>query len=105
MLQPHSLLTFSLSKYAYISDVYGRKRAFLLAASLTTIGFLLWFVIFRYKIALKSMLTIIHSSLSTRLVHLILSRFVVGTGCAGLPLVVAIMVNGTSHPPFFYWYL
>ncbi|KAI1374757.1 MFS general substrate transporter [Hypoxylon crocopeplum] len=66
--------TASQPFYAYLSNVQGRRRAFLLAASLTTIGFLL-------------------CSLSTNLVHLILSRLVVGSGCAGLPLVVAIMVN------------
>ncbi|XXG96393.1 hypothetical protein Hte_002675 [Hypoxylon texense] len=37
--------TASQPVYAYLSDVQGRKRAFLLAASLTAIGFLLWFVI------------------------------------------------------------
>ncbi|KAI1769914.1 MFS general substrate transporter [Hypoxylon cercidicola] len=66
--------TASQPVYAYLSDVQGRKMAFLLAASLTATGFLL-------------------CSLSTRLVPLILSRLIVGSGCAGLPLVVAIMVN------------
>ncbi|KAI2602327.1 MFS general substrate transporter [Hypoxylon sp. NC1633] len=66
--------TASQPFYAYLSNVQGRKRAFLLAASLTTIGFLL-------------------CSLSTKLVHLILSRLVVGSGCAGVPLVVTVMIN------------
>ncbi|KAI0885080.1 MFS general substrate transporter [Annulohypoxylon maeteangense] len=66
--------TASQPVYAYLSNNQGRKRAFLLAASLTAIGFLL-------------------CSLSTRLLHLVLSRFVVGSGCAGVSLVVTIIIN------------
>ncbi|KAI0834244.1 MFS general substrate transporter [Hypoxylon sp. FL0890] len=66
--------TASQPVYAYLSDAHGRKRAFLLAASLTTIGFFL-------------------CSLSTQLVQIVLSRFVVGSGCSGLSLVITIIIN------------
>ncbi|KAI1214381.1 MFS general substrate transporter [Annulohypoxylon truncatum] len=66
--------TASQPVYAYLSNNQGRKRAFLLAAGLTTIGFLL-------------------CSLSTRLLHLVLARLVVGSGCAGVSLVVTIIIN------------
>ncbi|KAI1439985.1 MFS general substrate transporter [Annulohypoxylon stygium] len=66
--------TASQPVYAYLSNNQGRKKAFLLAASLTTIGFLL-------------------CSLSTRLLHLVLARLAVGSGCAGVSLVVTIIIN------------
>ncbi|KAI2463846.1 MFS general substrate transporter [Annulohypoxylon bovei var. microspora] len=53
--------TASQPVYAYLSNNQGRKRAFLLAASLTAV---------------------------------VLSRLVVGSGCAGVSLVVTIIING-----------
>ncbi|ORY67029.1 major facilitator superfamily domain-containing protein [Pseudomassariella vexata] len=66
--------TASQPIYAYMGSSYGRRPAFLIAATLTATGFLL-------------------CSLSTKLWHLTLSRFVVGSSCAGLPLLVMIMLN------------
>ncbi|KAI1135825.1 MFS general substrate transporter [Hypoxylon sp. FL0543] len=66
--------TASQPVYAYLCEAQGRKRAFLLAASLTTIGFFF-------------------CSLSTQLLQIVLSRLVVGSGCSGFSLVVTIIIN------------
>ncbi|KAK3301761.1 major facilitator superfamily domain-containing protein [Chaetomium strumarium] len=60
--------------YSRLGDLLGRRRAALLAAFLTAVGLLL-------------------CSLSSRLWQLTLSRLVVGSGSAGFPLLVAIMLT------------
>ncbi|KAK4145295.1 major facilitator superfamily domain-containing protein [Dichotomopilus funicola] len=62
--------------YSSVAELLGRRRAALLAAFLTMLGFLF-------------------CSLSGQLWHLILARLVVGSGCAGFPLLVAIMLTDT----------
>ncbi|KAI1106397.1 MFS general substrate transporter [Jackrogersella minutella] len=66
--------TASQPVYAYLCNVQGRRRAFLISASLTATGLFL-------------------CSLSTRLVSLVLSRLVVGSGCAGVAFIVTIIIN------------